>query len=761
MQAVALRISGTIQGVGFRPFIWQLAQRYQLTGDVCNDGQGVLVRLYPQPDQVDFEQSIRREAPPLARIGTLQWTIFDWEHPPNEFTIRTSAHGNVQTHIPPDTATCPDCLAEISDPTARYYQYPFTTCTHCGPRFSVIRALPYDREQTSLHDFPLCQPCYSDYVTPSNRRFHAESSACPDCGPQLFYQDGNGRELQKPLERAISALNEGAILLIKGIGGFHLVTDASNAQNVARLRLRKQRLAKPFAVLVRDKTMAMQCVQLDPGGSGHTLLAQRAAPIVLLPKRSSSIVADNVAPDLDELGVCYPATPLHHLLSRGFGRPLIFTSANRSSQAPLLDDDLICKALRDIADGMLGHNRAIVTRVDDSVVKWTPRQPVMLRRSRGYVPENWWLDESYANEGIQLAMGGDLKNTFAWSRGREVIVSAHFGDLGNLSVAQQYQQAIEHYQHLYQFGKPQQIMVDTHQGYASHQLGQALAEQWQVPLRLIDHHHAHMAAVMAENHLPLGQSVIGLILDGLGMGQNHQLWGGECLVGGYATYEHFGGLPAVALPGGDQAAHQPWRNLLAQWQAWLPDWSTYWPSSLADRPYQILERVIEKNINAPLASSTGRLFDAIAAYLGINGAQIDYEGQAAIRLEQLAAQAEVPSSSLSMRLIRQDEQWQIDMAYFWQQWVQIEAPRAQLAWLFHDALAQGFAQLAWQTTRKHPQIDTVILAGGVLANQLLQERLEHYLYPLTVLVSEQFPRGDGALALGQIAIGAAGQRIKS
>ncbi|MFM2486874.1 carbamoyltransferase HypF [Celerinatantimonas yamalensis] len=759
-QAIALRIQGTIQGVGFRPFVWQLAMRYGLKGDVCNDGLGVLVRLYPEPDMAAFVDDLHTQAPPLAQLSHVDWSRFRWNDPPAEFIIRPSQMAAMSTAIAADAATCPECLAELFNPSNHRYHYPLTTCTHCGPRFSVIEAMPYDRERTTLVDFPLCPRCANEYRAPHDRRFHGESTACPECGPKLHWWTETERIIahpsdpDAPLDAAVTALKRGKIIALKGLGGFHLVCDASNQQAVMKLRQRKARVSKPLAVMVADQSGLTQLLEPTQITNAHYWLSSSAAPIVLADKACVCALASAVAPNLDEIGVIYPSNPLQHLLARALRRPLVLTSANRSGEAPPLDDEQAWQDLSHLADGLLGHNRRIVSRMDDSLLRLDGGQGLMMRRSRGFVPQAESLVEALGQSPCVLALGGDLKNTFGLLSHGQVTLSSHFGDLAVHSIEQQWQQAIEHYLQVYQC-QPQHIVIDAHPGYASHRFGQRLAARWQVPVQRVFHHHAHVVAAMVEAKLSAAQSVVGICLDGLGMGEQGRLWGGECLVANYAHFEHIGGLPAVALPGGDQAATQPWRNLLAQWHSFVPDWSAHWPQALTDCPADALSRAIASGLNSPLASSTGRLFDAVAAYLGIHALQLDYEGQAAIILEQLARRAIDVRAQVSMPVYRaKNGKLQLDLAAFWRQWLVLDGSPAQRAWVFHDALAAGFAQMAKQIARER-SIDTVVVCGGVMNNRLLRERFKFYLSDVNVVMAERFPSGDGALALGQAAVAAA------
>ncbi|EJC1232007.1 carbamoyltransferase HypF [Salmonella enterica] len=732
---VQLRIRGKVQGVGFRPFVWQLAQQLRLHGDVCNDGDGVVVRLLEEPSQ--FIAALYQDCPPLARIDSVEHASLIWERTPTDFAIRQSAGGSMNTQIVPDAATCPACLAEMNTPSERRYRYPFINCTHCGPRFTIIRAMPYDRPFTVMAAFPLCPECDSEYRDPYDRRFHAQPVACPACGPHLEWRSQHERaEKEAALQAAVGQLNAGGIIAVKGLGGFHLACDARNDTAVAMLRARKHRPAKPLAVM-------LPTAQTLPTAA-RSLLTTPAAPIVIVDKQYVPSLSEGVAPGLAEVGVMLPANPLQHLLLQELNYPLVMTSGNLSGRPPAITNEQALDDLHDIADGFLLHNRDIVQRMDDSVVRDSGE---MLRRSRGYVPDAFALPPGFRDAPPILCLGADLKNTFCLVRGEQAVVSQHLGDLSDDGIQAQWREALRLIQSIYDF-TPERIVCDAHPGYVSSQW----ASEMCLPTETVLHHHAHAAACLAEHGWPLdGGEVIALTVDGIGMGENGALWGGECLRVNYRECEHLGGLPAVALPGGDLAAKQPWRNLLAQCLRFVPDWQDYPETAgLQQQNWNVLARAIERGVNAPLASSCGRLFDAVAAALRCAPASLSYEGEAACALEALASQCANVEHPVTMPL----NGAQLDVAAFWRQWLNWQAAPAQRAWAFHDALACGFAMLMRQQATARG-ITTLVFSGGVIHNRLLRARLTFYLSDFNLLFPQQLPAGDGGLSLGQGVIAAA------
>ncbi|EAY4780446.1 carbamoyltransferase HypF [Salmonella enterica] len=732
---VQLRIRGKVQGVGFRPFVWQLAQQLRLHGDVCNDGDGVVVRLLEEPSQ--FIAALYQDCPPLARIDSVEHASLIWERTPTDFAIRQSAGGSMNTQIVPDAATCPACLAEMNTPGERRYRYPFINCTHCGPRFTIICAMPYDRPFTVMATFPLCPECDSEYRDPYDRRFHAQPVACPACGPQLEWRSQHERaEKEAALQAAVAILKAGGIVAVKGIGGFHLACNARNDETVAKLRARKRRPAKPLAVMLPDAEALPE--------AARRLLATPAAPIVLVDKQYVPLLCEGIAPGLTEVGVMLPANPLQHLLLQELNDLLVMTSGNLSGRPPAITNEQALDDLHEIADGFLLHNRDIVQRMDDSVVRDSGE---MLRRSRGYVPDAIALPPGFHDVPPILCLGADLKNTFCLVRGEQAVVSQHLGDLSDDGIQAQWREALRLIQSIYDF-TPERIVCDAHPGYVSSQW----ASEMCLPTETVLHHHAHAAACLAEHGWPLdGGEVIALTVDGIGMGENGALWGGECLRVNYRECEHLGGLPAVALPGGDLAAKQPWRNLLAQCLRFVPDWQDYPETAgLQQQNWNVLARAIERGVNAPLASSCGRLFDAVAAALRCAPASLSYEGEAACALEALASQCANVEHSVTMPL----NGAQLDVAVFWRQWLNWQAAPAQRAWAFHDALVCGFATLMRQQATARG-ITTLVFSGGVIHNRLLRARLAFYLSDFNLLFPQRLPAGDGGLSLGQGVIAAA------
>ena len=750
MQGIELRIKGKVQGVGFRPFVWLLANQYGLNGDVNNDGQGVLIRFVSPPANAieQFLSDLQNKLPPLAQITDITQRAIDWPDAATvtSFTIRESENNQMDTQIIPDAATCPHCLADLFDPNNRRYHYPFTNCTHCGPRFTIIKAIPYDRKNTAMSVFPLCPQCEKEYTDPADRRFHAQPNACSVCGPHIWLQDREETLAthETALKQTALLLQQGYIVAVKGLGGFHLACDSNNQKTVDLLRQRKHRPTKPLAIMVPD----LQFLQ-NLSSQETELLTSSAAPIVLLAKHKVPNIADNIAPNLQEIGVMLPSNPLQHLLLRAVNRPLVMTSANASGQPPVLKNEHAVEQLADLADFYLCHNRDILQRADDSLVRVAFDGLETLRRARGYVPDEMPL-ETQSTKNV-LALGSDLKNTFCLLRHNKAVLSQHIGDTANEQVRSQLNENLELFQQIYQF-KPDIIAVDAHPGYFSSSIGKQLAEQQQIPTIEVLHHHAHIVSVMAEHNC--NKPVIGLALDGIGMGENGQLWGGECLLVDYQHSQYLGGLPAVALPGGDLAAKQPWRNWLAHLHQFVPQWQDILTQTCIEPNWQILVNAIERGLNCPPISSAGRLFDAVAYALGIAPSIVSWEGEAACQLEALANTSSLATQTQSavnipvkMPLIDN----KLDLAYFWQSWLNYHAPVEDKAFAFHYALAQGFAELATNQARKH-QCRTIVLSGGVMHNQLLRRLLKEHLGEFHVLSAHKLPMGDGGLSLGQAVI---------
>ncbi len=770
--AEQIRIKGLVQGVGFRPTVWRMARTNGLRGAVWNDSRGVEIHLCGEQSQIDrFCEQLLSQPPPLARIDSIDRRPMPQIPQYDEFTIAASRGGEVLTGVVADAATCAACLEDISDPQNRRYRYPFTNCTHCGPRLTIVEGIPYDRINTSMRHFPMCDACEAEYRDPRDRRFHAQPNACPSCGPRVWLSDATGRALEASvagedvIEEACHRLAGGAILAIKGIGGFHLACDATNAEAVSRLRERKGRYHKPFALMARDCSVIRGYCGL--GEDEERLLRDAAAPIVLLPRLEQCPLPENIAPGQTTLGFMLPYSPLHWLLLAGLETPLVMTSGNRVEEPQCIDNSEAAERLRPLADLFLLHDREIINRVDDSVVRIMSSSPRLLRRARGYAPKPLHLPEGFEQAPPLLAMGGELKNTFCLARGGDAILSQHLGDLENLISYQDYLRNLDLYARLYEH-RPQRLVADLHPNYRSTQHAGRLAETLGVSLHLVQHHHAHIASVMAENGWPLAAGkVLGVALDGSGYGNDGTIWGGELMLADYFAFQRLGRLMPVALPGGTQAIRQPWRCAFSHlrqalgWQQVATQWGGLEAIAWLERqPLQVLGKMIDGGVNSPLSSSCGRLFDAVAALVGISREAISYEGQAAIELE--AASSPFYASSLppyQLHIRFDAEGCLLDSTPLWAQILEdlrAGRDRGEIAWRFHLGLARSLCEAVRQLADRH-KLDTVALSGGVFQNRTLFEHVEAGLQEagFRVLSHRLVPTNDGGLALGQAAIGAA------
>lgn len=766
-----IRVRGTVQGVGFRPTVWRLAREFGLVGEVWNDGAGVTIRAWGASSALDeFIRQILLQAPPLARIIGIASSNLDSPADTDEFSIVASRTGEAHTSVAADAATCPACLAEVLDSKDRRYRYPFTNCTHCGPRLSIIRGIPYDRANTSMAAFEMCPACRAEYEAPADRRFHAQPNACPVCGPKLWLEDRNGAPCSEQsgsdaIATAAELIRQGYIVAIRGIGGFHLACDAANQETVSALRNRKQRYAKPFAIMARDITMLEDYVELTP--PERLALGDPAAPIVILAKQGKAL-ADAVAPGEDKLGCMLPYTPLHHILMQVLDAPIVLTSGNRSDEPQCTDNDDAQQRLAGIADYWLLHDRDIVNRLDDSVLRVMDNQPRLLRRARGYAPQPLSLPPGFEQAPPILAMGGELKNTFCLLKDGQAILSPHIGDLENALVQQDYRRMLALYQELFDF-KPELIAVDLHADYLSTQLGRQWTEQHAVPLIGVQHHHAHIAACMAEHGLAIDTTpVLGVAMDGLGLGDDGKLWGGEFLKVDYRQSVRLAAFQPLPLLGGAQAMRQPWRNSYAHLKSYF-DWQAL-SEQYADldiicflnrQPLSVLDTMLAKNLNSPLSSSCGRWFDAFAAALGICRDSVNYEGQAAIGLETLAAPVFKSqrdqgyrydwSCTIELQLLSWRPFWQGVMDDLRQ-----GTALPKIAARIHHGLAVAISETALQLA-ENIGCETLILSGGVFQNRLLLEEVSRLLRASNkqILSPAKLPCNDGGLALGQAVIAAA------
>jgi hydrogenase maturation protein HypF len=735
-----LRVEGTVQGVGFRPYVYRLAGELGLTGWVLNDARGVLVEVEGDTGAVErFAERLPLEAPPLATVERVRAR----EAPltgERTFEILASARGGEpDALVAPDGATCDDCLRELFDPGDRRYRYPFINCTNCGPRFTIVRGVPYDRQLTTMAGFEMCQQCRAEFEDPADRRFHAQPNACPDCGPSL----------SSPLGDAVEALLAGAIVAVKGLGGYHLACRADEEQAVAMLRSRKHREDKPFALMARDLDRARGLVELTP--EDEALLAGPERPIVIARRRTDAPVADSVAPHSRDLGVMLPYTPLHHLLLADAGTTLVMTSGNVSDEPIAYQDDDAERRLEGVADLFLVHDRPIHMRTDDSVVRSVHGGPILLRRSRGYVPAT--VDLPLTCPRPLLAVGAHLKNTFCIAKGRRAWVGHHIGDLENWETLRSFREGIQHFERVFAVA-PEVVAHDLHPDYLSTK--EAL-EREGVELVGVQHHHAHLAACLAE-HGETGAAV-GAIFDGTGYGSDRTIWGGELLLGDLAGFERAGMLFPVRLPGGAAAVQEPWRMACAWLAAATGEDKPRLPGRLAEHVsperWSQVSELIRTGVSSPLTTSAGRLFDAVAAICGLR-AEVNYEGQAAAELEGIADPAEQCAYELPLE---GDEVLVLDARAPMRRLVgelEAGAPTAVVAARFHNALADATATACAQVADR-AGLDLVVLSGGVFQNRLLLERTAEALTGrgLRVLRPQRLPPNDGGISYGQVAVAAA------
>ncbi|WP_038362292.1 carbamoyltransferase HypF [Bosea sp. 117] len=756
MPAEQIIVRGLVQGVGFRPFVWRLAQRLQLAGEVSNRGDAVVIRAAGMQASLDaLALALESEAPPLARVDSVERTPTD-AVAGQGFVIAASAPGALSVGVVADIATCGACLAEVHDPGARRHRYAFTNCTDCGPRFSIVEGLPYDRATTTMRGFALCPDCRAEYANPADRRFHAQPIACPQCGPRLRLEMRGAEVAGDPVVTAAELLRVGKILAIKGIGGFHIACDATDEAAVAELRRRKHRPAKPLAVMLRDR--AMLEALCAAGEAEHAALAHPTAPILLLRVRAEAAIAAGVAPGQTRLGVMLPYTPLHHLLMEAFGRPLVLTSGNHSSEPQIFRDAEAYAGLGGIVDAFLTHDRPIARRLDDSVAQVIGGRIQVMRRGRGFAPVPLDLPAALAGAPPVLALGGELKSAICLTLGRKALLSNHLGDLEEPATQDEFERAIADYSAIFDH-RPAAVAVDLHPNYRPSRLGAALAEARGLPLIAVQHHHAHIAAVMAEHgRPPEAGPVIGIALDGLGFGEDGTVWGAEVLLCDYASSRRLARLLPIPLAGGDAASREPWRVLLAHLDAALgPD--AVPPTLFEGRQVATLRAMIARGINAPPASSAGRLFDAMGALLGLAPARLGFEGEAAMALQALAEAAPSGLPPYPFATASVDGLVEIDPSPMWREALtdrQAGVPAATIARRFHEGVAAIFADTAASLAAVHGA-NAVALSGGVFQNALLLEAVAARLADrsLELLLPGQVPANDGGLAFGQAAVAAA------
>ena len=750
IQRASITVHGTVQGVGFRPFVYKLAKNLGLKGWVCNTGNGVIIEIEEEEDIIlRFKERLIAEMPPLAHISDIS---SEWQKPIGDVDFKIKHSDNqsgVHTAIPPDIATCSDCRDDMTTPGNRRFGYPFTNCTNCGPRFTIIKRVPYDRPFTTMASFEMCPECRHEYEDPMDRRFHAQPNACPVCGPHLALDGHTGINDLATIWETTQLLGNGKIIAIKGLGGYHLACDASNTYAVDELRHRKGRGGKPFALMCSSLDEVSRICMVDD--TSAKLLTSPESPIVLLPKRPNLMISPSVAPGVDSLGVMLPYTPLHLLLMLEFGHALVMTSGNISEEPIICDDKEAIERFGSIADHILSHNRPIHISCDDSIAKVMNGAPVVLRRARGYVPKPI---EMLSEMPQILACGGDLKNTFCLTKDKLALISQHMGDLENVSSMQHYQDAIQHFTNFFDV-KPEVIAYDLHPGYHSTEYALSIKE----PVHIgIQHHHAHIASCMAENQVT--DKVIGVALDGTGYGTDGNIWGSEFMIADYDDFKRVAHLAYVPLPGSESAIRRPGRMALAyllQADETLSNESIHEIlSALSIDEINIVRQQIIRSLNSPLTSSMGRLFDAISALLGVCD-DVTYEGQAAIELERISC---LDSEKVYKYNLNKpdDGSIEIDVRPMILEIVmdlRKGVQKSAISGMFHSTIADIILNVCI-LQHETSGLDRVVLSGGVFQNAVLLERSITKLETagFEVFTHHSVPTNDGGISLGQAMIAA-------
>jgi hydrogenase maturation protein HypF len=748
MKRAEIGITGIVQGIGFRPFIYNLAQKHLIRGWVLNNEKGVFIDAESEDGNLDrFIQDIPKLAPPLARIESFDVKYLE----PlgySTFEIRKSEEAQEKfTLISPDVATCDQCLSELFSPKNFRYRYPFINCTLCGPRFTIIQDIPYDRHKTTMAPFIMCPVCQKEYEDPLDRRFHAQPNACPACGPSLRLEDRKGKEVPgDPIAKTLDLLSKGTIVAIKGLGGFHLACDARNQDAVSSLRSRKFREDKPFAVMCRNLDEVKEHCEVNEEEEKLLLSVER--PVVILRRRGNSPVAHAVAPYQDTLGVMLPYSPLHHLLLSGPLKTLVMTSGNVSDEPISYKNEEAFRRLSKIADYFLFHNREIHMRCDDSVTRIFDGKPYILRRSRGYVP--FPIKLSFPLEMI-LACGGELKNTFCLTRGQYAFMSHHIGDLENLETLTSFEEGIEHFKKLF-YIEPKAVAYDLHPDYLSTQYALSIPD---IPRIAVQHHHAHIASAMAENGME--GDVIGVALDGTGFGLDGTIWGGEFIRASLRDFDRLAHLKKVPMPGGSMAIKEPWRMAMV----YLSEAYGEEAASLKIDPmkridfqkWDVLKRAIEKKINTPLTSSMGRLFDAISSLLSVRD-KVHYEGQAAVELEMIADHG--VKEEYPFHIHKNEMPMVIDPTEIIRGIVRNlteDGPTSKISGKFHRTISRIIVKTC-ETIRAKEKLNRVVLSGGVFQNifllSLVTEGLKRSGFE--VYTHHLVPANDGGISLGQAVI---------
>jgi hydrogenase maturation protein HypF len=849
----SIRVRGTVQGVGFRPTVYKLARELGIKGHVLNDGEGVVIEAWaPEPTLSDFLRLLRTKSPPLARIEEIEKTLIerpttllnsnektahsadttthlsasasarlmldksiDLASIPDDFEIIDSQPSTAKTSVAADAAACPACIEDVFSPFSRRFRYPFTNCTHCGPRLSIIKAIPYDRANTCMAPFIMCKDCRDEYEDPEDRRFHAQPNACHVCGPKAVLMRADGRVMciesltqLDDTDATATLIKRGEIVAVKGIGGFQLACDATCEEAVSKLRARKQRYDKPFALIARDLDVIRKFCNVNE--TEAQLLQSHQAPIVILrtrlrdkcendyglcqsrvepgddrerdcdqdrgiDKHKSSCIAPSVAPHQITLGFMLPYTPLHHLLMKRMEWPVVLTSGNLSDEPQCIDNEECRERLGKIADYLLLHDREIVNREDDSVIMVVSDKPSFVRRGRGYAPTPLPLPEGFEGAPEILAMGGELKNTFCLLKENRAILSQHVGDLEEARTNADYQKNLELYGRLFQH-HPERVAVDLHPDYLSTKLGRRMAEERNLVLDEVQHHHAHIASCLADNGWARhGGVVLGVALDGLGYGADGTFWGGEFLLADYTSYTRVGTFKPIAMLGGAQCMREPWRNTYAHlmaemgWVRYKMDFDELELTRFFEgKALATFNSMLATGAHSPLASSCGRLFDAVAAAVGICRQRASYEGQAAaeleaaVDLETLTEETDDLAYPFAIPLLKSNGLPYIEPLAMWQAVLGdliLATDKGVMSARFHKGLVKAIVHMVEKLTSRDDErwLKTVALSGGVFQNRVLLELLRDKLIGagFNVLTHHNVPTNDGGLSLGQAAISAA------
>ncbi len=752
----SVAVSGIVQGVGFRPFIYSLAKKNSLKGFVLNNTTGVKIEVEGERERIErFLRQIETSFPPLAVIEKIDYrelVLAGYR----SFHIRKSKKEEKKfLPISPDISICPDCLKELFEPNDRRYRYPFINCTNCGPRFTIIEDIPYDRSRTTMKVFPMCRQCESEYQDPLNRRFHAQPNACSTCGPQVNLWDSQQKKIMvaDPIKKVGQLLQEGYIVAIKGLGGFHLTCDATSSKTAATLRRRKYREDKPFALMALNIGMIKEFCEMDENEENILLSEQR--PIVILKKKKRCSLAENeIAPHNNYLGFMLPYTPIHYLLLKEINLPLVMTSGNMSEEPIVYSNEEAFSRLKGIADYFLIHNRDIRMRTDDSVVRIFHKKEFFVRRSRGYTPRSIKVD-TFFDEPI-LALGGQLKNTFCLAQKNQAIISHHIGDLENLSALTSFEEGIEHFLKLFHT-RPRILACDLHPEYISTKFAQEYARKLGEGAQLVpvQHHHAHIASLMTEQGIK--ETLIGVSFDGAGLGDDGKIWGGEFLITNFSSFTRAAHLKEIPLPGGEQAIKEPWRMALSYLKtSYGKDFyrpAHKWLKRMEPHKLSLVNTLIEKKITSPLTSSMGRLFDAVASIIGLRD-EVNYEGQAAIELEMLASKQE--KGDYPFEVFSKTEELIIDAAPLIRAVIDDlnrGKTRDIIAARFHNSVSSIILKIC-QLLREERGLNEVALSGGVFQNMYLLERV----FPLlkkagfNTYTHRYVPANDGGISLGQAVI---------